>query len=126
MDREFAHLMKETLLSIPSARVVAGGREILLRCRSCSDSSDPTHAHMYIKIPMDNEPFLFNCVKCQFRGIVTTDKMLEWGLYQNTDMLVELSKYNKHILNLPKNRKYNNNIAYRLNNTFVKESRLSE
>ena len=122
----FRDEMNKTLLQIPSARIVAGGREILMRCRECRDSSDPNNAHMYVKVGSEDEPYVYNCFKCGCKGMITTEKLLQWGVYDNTDILVQLSKYNKVILSMPKNRKYNNSIAYRLNNNFITEGRLSE
>ena len=50
------NLYKNYLLnSIPGAKVVSGGREILCRCRECPDSTDPNHAHFYISIPYDSD-----------------------------------------------------------------------
>ena len=32
----------------PTAKVVAGMKEIVVRCKDCGDSNDLSHAHMYI------------------------------------------------------------------------------
>ena len=67
---------------VPSARIVSGGKEILCRCMYCMDSNDPNHAHMYIHIPSDkDDPAFYNCFKCHSSGIVTSKKLMEWGIY---------------------------------------------
>ena len=67
---------------VPSARVVSGGKEILCRCMYCMDSNDPNHAHFYIHIPSDkDDPAFYNCFKCHSSGVVTSKKLMEWGIY---------------------------------------------
>lgn len=121
----FAEKFKEAILKIPSARLASGGREILLRCRYCPDSTDPKSAHMYIKVPYNNEPAVFNCFKCHTTGIVTHEKLIQWGLYDNTEMLVAVSTYNKDIMKLSKNRKYQNNV-YNIRNQYISDNKLSQ
>lgn len=89
---------REFLLNtIPTAKSVAGGKEVLCRCFYCPDSRDPRHAHFYISIPSsDKEPSLYHCMKCNARGIVTHKKLLEWNIYDD-NIAVDLINHNKHL-----------------------------
>ena len=51
-----------------NAKIVSGGREILKRCHICGDSRDHTDAHMYIGFK--DGVILYNCFKCNEKGIV--------------------------------------------------------
>ena len=87
--QQFANFIKEV---IPSARPASGGSELVCRCRYCPDSSDPTHGHMYIKIPQSkNDIPMFHCFKCQTSGIIDSRTLLEWGIYDPI-MGVQLDK----------------------------------
>ncbi|MBR1988776.1 MAG: hypothetical protein IKA36_07055 [Clostridia bacterium] len=82
---------------ISSARPVAGRREVLCRCFYCPDSRDPSHAHMYISVPQsEDEPSEFHCKKCNTGGYVTTNRLIEWGIYDpvigtNLDIIMKNS-----------------------------------
>ncbi len=123
---EFIEKYIKTLLTIPSARLVAGGREILMRCRYCPDSRDPKSAHMYVSIPSEGDPSKYNCFKCRAKGVVTHEKLIQWGLYNEPDVLVGISLYNKNIMKLDKNKKYRDKEVYILNNNFISQNKLSE
>lgn len=125
-NNEFVNNYIKSLLTIPSARLVSGGREVLMRCRYCPDSRDPKSAHMYISIPAEGEPSKYNCFKCGSRGIVTHEKLIQWGLFNESDTLVGISVYNKNIMKLEKNRKYRDRNVYILNNNFISPTKLSE
>lgn len=121
---EFYERMKNLLLKIPGASLASGGREVVMKCRYCDDRAK----HMYVSLPVDNNIMLFNCFRasCQAKGIVTHDKLIEWGVYESPDDLIEVTKYNKRVSSLDKNRKFNDRDVYKLNNTFVSQNRLSE
>lgn len=121
----FRDEIQKMLLRLPTARLVSGGREILMRCKYCPDSNDPNSAHMYISLPDDNNVMLHNCYKCNTGGIVTHNKLLEWGAYDDPEILVKLSKYNKYVLSLTKNKKYIDKDIYRLNNNYITDNELS-
>jgi hypothetical protein len=115
------------LANIPSARPAGGNREIVCRCFECGDSQKDSQGHMYISIPQNNdEPSLFYCHRavCQASGVVTHKKLMEWGLYQQ-DIAIELAQYNKHVLILDKNKKYNNSKVYSINNQYISNDDLS-
>lgn len=62
-----------------NAKIVSGGREILKRCHICGDSRDPTDAHMYIGFK--DGAILYNCFKCNEKGMVDGDFMRNLGCY---------------------------------------------
>lgn len=102
---------KEFLLaSIPGAKIVSGGSHINCRCRECPDSKNINSAHMYISIPKDNtEPSLYYCHKCNCKGIVTHNTLIDWGIYDK-DIALELDNLNKRISKLPK---YKNSLIFK-------------
>lgn len=68
--------------NISSAKDAAGDSEINCRCMYCPDSNDPTHGHMYISIPKNEEDKSeFYCQKCHMGGYVTNRTLIEWGIY---------------------------------------------
>ena len=89
--------------NIPGARIVSGGREIQIKCRYCTDSIDPGHGHLYIKVPTaEDEPILFHCFKCQTSGILDSRALMEWGIY-DPEIGLTADKINKLAA---KNKKY--------------------
>lgn len=104
------------LSKIPSAKIVSGGREINCRCMYCSDSKNIRKGHFYISIPKEDEPSKFNCFKCSASGWVTTQKLIDWGIY-DPEIAVELNAHNKKVMKSPyymmSSMKYNSfNIKY--------------
>ena len=127
MNQQEIEEYKSLLLKLPTARIVSGGREVLLRCRYCPDSTKNfSSAHMYISIPSDDSPSYFNCYKCGTGGIVTHKHLLQWGLYDQSEGIINLSKYNNRIMKLPKNRMLKDSHVYKLDNKFITQGKLSE
>ena len=108
----------------PFAHPVAGRREVNCRCFYCADSSNMRKGHFYISVPKEDEPSYFYCQKCHSQGIVTNDKLIEWGIF-DSNMGVELTKYNAKVLSLTKNKKFLDSMIYNIRNTFVTEDKLS-
>lgn len=109
----------------PWARLVSGEREINCRCFYCPDSDDYRHGHFYINVDLSNsEPSYYYCQKCHSKGIVTSQKLLEWGVYDN-DLAISITKYNKEVLKLPQNMKYKDKVIYDINNYRITEDNLS-
>lgn len=80
------------LSAIPRAKKAAGNKEVICRCFECPDSKDPRNAHFYISIPQsDDEPSFYHCFKCNCAGVVTYQKLIEWGIYNEeiAQMLIE-------------------------------------
>lgn len=118
---------KEFLLaSIPGAKVVSGGSHINCRCRECPDSRNINSAHMYISIPKnDSEPSLYYCHKCNCKGVVTHNTLIDWGIFDK-EIALELDTLNK---NASKNPRYKSNMnfkAYYLYNDRTRIDDLSE
>jgi hypothetical protein len=112
------------LRSIPRAKSVSGGREVLCRCFYCPDSKDITHAHFYISIPESkDEPSLYNCVKCHACGMVTNRTFLDWGIYDDT-IAEDLVKHNKNI-NPNVKKQFTEDYTYRLSNKFISNDSIS-
>ena len=119
---------KNFLLSnIPSAKPVAGGREINCRCMYCGDSVNKNKGHFYISLPKDDgELSFFNCFKCPAQGIVTSQTLLEWGIGEPS-MMMELLAHNKKAAANPNNRKYmGSGKKFNVKNLVVSKDKLSE
>ena len=116
----------DTLLSElkPWAKRASGYREIVTRCKYCSDSRNPNQGHFYISCITEDEPAFYNCFKCPAQGLVTPSKLMEWGIY-DSNFLLELTEHNKRVLKYSKNKKFNNNIIYRINNRTVTDDKLT-
>lgn len=109
----------------PFANLVAGRKEINCRCFYCADSSNMRKGHFYISVPSEDEPSYFYCQKCHAQGIVTNDKLIEWGLF-NSNIGVELTRYNAKVLSLSKNKKFIDNVIYNIKNDFISDDKLSK
>lgn len=103
----------------------SGGKELLTRCKYCSDSRNPNNGHFYIKIPQNDELILFNCFKCGSKGILTPKIALEWGIVE-TEFISFLAEYNKRVGKLSKNRMMVHSDRYRLNYDFVTNDDLTK
>lgn len=108
----------------PFAHPVAGRKEVNCRCFYCADSSNMRKGHFYISVPKEDEPSYFYCQKCHAQGIVTNDKLIEWGIF-NSEMGVEITRYNSKVLTLTKNKKFANNFVYNIRNSLITEDKLS-
>lgn len=107
---------------IPSAKPASGGKVINCRCFECPDSLDPKSKHFYISIPQSNdEPSLYYCHKCHCSGVVTYNKLIEWGIY-NEQIAISLANHNKICSSKPANSKYYNRSVYRLQNTYMRNN----
>lgn len=118
---------KQFLLSnLRGAKLGSGGKEVIGRCVSCSDSKNPNEGHFYISIPQaEGELSFHNCFKCHYGGIVTYQKLLEWGMF-DAEMALELEENNKKaLLNPYYAMRYNQNI-FKLDNLYVTQDELSE
>lgn len=121
---DFYEKMKQLLLTLPGAQLASGGKEIVMPCRYCQDKGK----RMYVSLPTDNNIMLHNCFRatCGVSGVVTVEKLLQWGIGNNPDDLIELSKYNKRVSGLEKNRRYTDDKSiYKLNNIYINDNNLS-
>lgn len=108
----------------PFANPVSGRKEVNCRCFYCADSSNPRKGHFYISVPKEDEPSYFYCQKCHCQGIVTNDKLIEWGIF-DSNMGLELTRYNAKVLSLTKNKKFADQVIYNIKNTFITNDKLS-
>lgn len=116
---DFRDELKEYILNtIPDAKLVSGGREILMRCRFCGDSADPTHKHFYIGLGYDNKPIMFNCFKCGESGILTPNILRELDLidYSIAEKAVQFNKQ----VSVNNNRLNTNAEIYYISNSFIR------
>ena len=105
----------------PEVKIASGGREVVCRCRSCGDSKDPKHAHLYISVPQTAEELsLYHCKKCSAHGIVDDEFLRRYGCL-DTRVLVDI---NKHVSDLRKTPRYamiHSKRIFYLNNSYVSE-----
>lgn len=87
-----------------NGKIASGGKEIIKKCHICGDSKDPTSAHMYIG--MKDGVILYNCFKCNSKGIVDGKFLRSIGCY-DTDLLVACNKYTDSSNNRPTSNKMN-------------------
>ena len=115
----------DTLLSElkPWAKRASGYKEIVTRCKYCSDSKDQRQGHFYISNITEDEPSYYNCFKCPAQGLITPAKLMEWGIY-DSNFLLELAEHNKRVLKFSKNQRFNNNIVYKINNRSITDDKL--
>lgn len=117
---------KNFLMSvIPSAKLASGGKFINCRCFNCPDSSDPSHRHMYIKIPeSQNEPSWYYCHLCHSSGIITHKTLIQWNIY-NEKIAIELLELNRKSATSKKNLKYFNRTIYNVRNTVTTDNEIT-
>lgn len=102
-----------------SARDVAGGREIVCRCRECGDSKDPKHAHMYISVPSSSEEIsLYNCKKCNARGIVDDIFLRRYGC-SDSRVLIDIVRHNAETFKNPSYAKFMHHGIFPLKNIYI-------
>lgn len=114
------------LSKLPKAKQVSGGKEINCRCPYCPDSKNPNKGHFYISVPQSkNELSFFHCKKCQAKGIITHQTLLDWGIY-DAEIATGLATHNKLALNSPVNKIYNSNYAYNVKYSQITDDDLSK
>lgn len=119
--------LRDLLLNLPGARTTHGGKEITSRCEVCGDSKNPRHAHLVINLGYNDTPLYYNCVRChENRGLLTPNKLIEWGLYSTDFQLpMEMTKYNKQCLNIRKNSQFKDHIVYNIGNHYINDNKVS-
>lgn len=116
--------LKSYILStISDAKLVSGGKEIVMRCRFCGDSSDLNHKHLYIGLGYDNKPIMYNCFKCGESGILTANTLREIDL-NDYDIAEKVIHFNKQISKSSNKLSYNTQIYY-IRNTFIRNNNVS-
>ena len=100
-SNEAFEALKEYMTSKYGAKVVSGGREILKRCHFCGDSSNPADAHMYIG-DMDGL-IVYNCFKCNAKGLVDGKFLRDLGCYDTGIMSLCIDQNKKSTSSKPAN-----------------------
>lgn len=107
------------LSRMPRAKPASGRKEIVCQCRYCDDK----HAHMYLNIPNGSDtPLMFYCQRCNTRGFVTPEKLMEWNVYDD-NIAQEIIEHNKKISKT--SSKYSNREVYILFNNYINKDKLS-
>lgn len=132
MSKFFSEEYKPFLLNNirPWAKEASGGTEIQCRCFYCADSQNQRSGHFYISVPHDDsdEVSKFQCKKCGAHGLVTSNKLYEWGLF-DTDISIKLHQTNNKILNSANRKityKFGNSAKYNIRNTMFTNDKLSQ
>lgn len=95
-DSELKQEIIDQLSELPVYYVNRSGTQHTIRCQACGDSQTLSHAHLSIRINVDDDmPMLYRCFRCNDSGLVTREMLLEWGVSLNTDELSSLAVYNK-------------------------------
>ncbi len=108
-------LVSAFLKTLPRYKESTDGRQCVVKCHFCGDSTKSDTGHLSIKIDVDEgEGLLFKCFRadCQHKGILTSSILQDMGC-NDLDTLLELAGYNKTInksiekgFNVKTNRNY--------------------
>lgn len=85
--------LKVYMMENHDARLASGGKEIIKRCHFCGDSRDRSSRHLYIG--QRDGLIVYNCFKCQAKGIVDNKFFRDLGCY-NIDLISLCSKNNQN------------------------------
>lgn len=68
----------------------------VIRCPECGDSDNISHAHMSIRIDVDDDlPLFYRCFRCNASGLLTWDKLYEWDIRLSDDAVETLKVYTR-------------------------------
>lgn len=122
----FIHILESNIK--PFATPVAGRTEVNCRCFYCADSSNPIKGHFYIKVPIhENDIPYYYCQKCHSTGVVTQNKLMEWGVYDSS-FGIELQQYISKAMKDAKNTKFVSSFVqiFNVRNTVIRDDKLSQ
>ena len=88
---EAFEMLKQYLILNHNAKPASGGREVIKKCHICGDSSDPTHMHMYIG--QRDGVIVYNCFKCNSKGVVDARFLRDIGCYDD-NLIILISEQN--------------------------------
>lgn len=95
-DRELKQEIIDQLSELPVYYPNRSKTQHVIRCTSCGDSHNQSHAHLSIRINADDDmPMLYRCFRCNDSGMVTPEMLYEWGVKLDHDSLSSLNIYNK-------------------------------
>ena len=97
IDRSIKQAIIDRLRSLPVYFQAPDQIEHIVRCPFCGDSrKDPTHAHLYIKIDVNDDSLMpYYCFRCGEKGMVSEDLLDDLGLRVTEEELTSLKNYNK-------------------------------
>lgn len=122
-NEDLKNLLMETL---PYANLGSGGKELYTRCMYCGDSTKHANStHLGINLGYNNTPLYFHCFKCHVKGLITHKVLMDWGIFDQS-LYININNYNKNVLSLPQNKKFNDRVVYKLNNNYISNNKLSE
>ena len=79
------------------------GKQHYTRCPYCGDSRNLAHAHLSIHIDIFSDtPMMYRCLKCDVRGLVTDNVLIELDLPIDSTMIKELKCYNRKAIKVSK------------------------
>lgn len=120
----FREELRNYLLAMfPDAKSVSAGREVVMRCRFCGDSIDPKKKHLYISLGDDDKPPMYNCFKCNSKGLLTPKVLQELGL-NDGEIQEKLRDFNKQI-SKSHPRMAKEGQVYYINNSFIRNDPVS-
>lgn len=127
MSNDFVNRFKQSIIShIPSAKVVAGGREIRMPCPFCMEDRGKKEGHLYVKIPIDGQVPLYHCFKCTESGLVNSSFLRKLDIY-DVDMITEVKDYtNKMSKSLNFRNLDNEDKIFYLSTNYIADNNLSE
>lgn len=96
MDSSFKRYVIAELSKMPFYQASSNGIGHTIKCPYCNDDS-PSHGHFCLKIDVDNddEPILYNCLKCPAGGVLTTDVLNDLGISVNGSIASSIAKLNR-------------------------------
>lgn len=84
------------LKSLPVCLPYKQDTQYKVRCYSCGDSKDPTHAHLSIYIDAEsNDQMKYRCFRCPFAGYVNEEFLEGLGIYLSDEERAALKKLNR-------------------------------
>lgn len=116
---------KFILSAVPTAKLASGGTVINCRCFECPDSSDPRTGHFYFLLPKsETDVIRYYCHKCNCSGIVSYNKLIDWGIYDDSigSMLLE---HNKNYSKSTSPKYSSKRIVYSVNNNLISNNEIS-
>lgn len=102
-DRDLKQKIIDQLAEFPVYYPNRSKTQHVIRCQACGDSDNLSHAHLSIHIDVDDDrPMVYRCFRCNDSGIVSLDKLYDWGISLSEDDKSSFSIYTKK-----SKRKYN-------------------
>lgn len=92
-------------------------KDIVIRCPYCGHTSSAGKKHMYISV---EPPFEFHCFKCDASGVLNSNTIKDFNIFDN-DLSLKILEENK---NIPKNKQYKKKIKAKELNYGIKNKNI--